>query len=72
MAKPLVIAKREGPDWLITYQIDGLDEQDTLMVVGSPTIDDALREARLSLDATKQGWYTITRAELVSTSGTEE
>jgi hypothetical protein len=65
MAKPLVIAKREGPDWLITYQIDGLDEQDTLMVFGSPTIDDALREARLSLDAARQDWYTITRVELV-------
>lgn len=63
MAKPLVIAKREGPDWLITYTIDGLDEEDTVAVFGSPTIEDALKEARLSLDANRQ--YTIIRVELV-------
>ena len=64
MAKPLVIAKQKGPDWLITYTIDGVDQQDTISVIGSPTIDDALREARLSLDAQKKDWYTITRVAL--------
>lgn len=65
MAKPLVIAKRQGPDWLITYTIDGADRYDTISVIGSPTIDDALKEARESLDASRQDWYTITRAELL-------
>ena len=64
MAKPLVIAKREGADWLITYTIDGTDGRDTISVFGSPTIEDALKEARLSLDASKQNWYTITSVEL--------
>jgi hypothetical protein len=65
MAKPLVIAKREGPEWSVAYIDKNNDTIETMSIYGSPTIEDALKEARASLDATHSDWYTITGAELV-------
>ena len=64
MAKPVVVAKREGPDWLIDYTDNNTGEPASMSVFGSPTIDDALKEAQSSLDATLKDWYTITRIAL--------
>jgi hypothetical protein len=68
MAKPIVIAKREGPDWVIDYTNNDTGEAASMSVIGSPTIDDALKEARTSLDAALKDWYVITRIELNKTT----
>lgn len=66
MPKPVIIAKRAGPDWMVHYTDHDTGEPSVVTVFGSPTIDDALKEARFSLDALHQNWYTITQIELVS------
>jgi len=62
MAKPVVIAKSPAPDWTVSYVDLDTGDQRVTLVMGSPTIDDALREAKASLDIT--GGYRITRIEL--------
>jgi hypothetical protein len=65
MAKPLVTAKHPSPNWTIWYLDNDTGEQTSMQVIGSPTIDDALAEAKQSLDALHRD-YTIMRIELVS------
>lgn len=61
MTKPIVVAKRPGSDWTVWYTEHESGEELSLSVFGSPTIEDALYEARTSLNAKRQGWYTITK-----------
>jgi hypothetical protein len=65
MAKPVVIAKRPGPEWVIFYDDNDRQEASTCTVLGSPTIDDAIEEARTSLNEKGTDWYTITSVALV-------
>jgi hypothetical protein len=66
MGKPLVIAKRPGPEWSIDYISHDTDEEHSMSVFGSVTISDALQEARSSLDALMKDWYTITSIKLIT------
>ena len=62
MAKPVVIAKSPAPEWTVYHTDLTTGEKRCTLVIGSSTIEDALREARASLDLT--GGYMITRIEL--------
>lgn len=63
--KPVVIAKNADPEWEITYNDDAIAESSVLTIFGSPTIKDAITEAEKRLDEDRQGWYTITGAQLI-------
>ena len=41
------LEKRAGDDWIINYELPGAD-QDSMMVFGAATIEDAIRDARAS------------------------
>lgn len=64
MAKPLVTAKKPGPTWTIEYYDLDRDQQSSIVVIGPAKIDDALKDAKSSLDAVRQDWYNITLIEL--------
>lgn len=72
MAKPIVVAKREGPEWCVVYIDNNTDEEESMSVYGSPTIEDALLEARSSLNANHSDWYTIVGVEMVADEELEE
>jgi len=63
MAKPIVIAKSPSPNWTIRYFDNDTGERASMQVIGSPTIDDALKEAKQSLDAARRD-YTIMEIKL--------
>jgi hypothetical protein len=64
MAKPLVTAKKPGPSWTVEYHDLDRDQESSIVVIGPALIDDALKEAKTSLDAVRQDWYSITMIEL--------
>lgn len=72
MAKPIVVAKRQGPDWTVCYTEHESGEELFVSVFGSPTIEEALQDARASLDANHQGWYTITKVQLEEPTDDQE
>ena len=72
MPKPIVVAKREGPEWCVVYTDDATHEENTMSVFGSPTIEDALQEARSSLNANRADWYTIVGIELINEALAED
>jgi len=60
----LRIEKRPGFDWRVWYVVHETSELQDMLVFGSPTIEDGLKEARYSLDSTDKDWYTIVQIEL--------
>jgi len=70
MAKPIVVAKSDKPEWCVLYEDADTGETESMSVYGSPTIEDALTEARASLDGSKTD-YTIVGIELVDEEDVE-
>lgn len=64
MAKPVAIATGKGLDWKVIYT-DKHGEVCEMVVFGNSTIDDALRDARGSLDSTVQD-YVIIAIQLIN------
>ena len=62
MAKPVVIAKKLGPEWDVRYVAEG--EVAYVRVYGPATVDDALVEVRQALTTAFQDDYVITGVEL--------
>ncbi len=54
-----VFEKNPGPDWRVIYVVLSSGEQLVVSVFGQETIEDALKEARRSLNAAGEGWYRI-------------
>lgn len=64
MAKPLVVTIQAGPSWTIHYRDIHTDEEDSIIVVGPPTSQEAKNAAHESLSAERQDWFLITEIEL--------
>ena len=57
------IEKRVGPDWVIGYEVIADQVVLAMTVFGSDDIDDALEEARRSLDLAGKDWYRVVSVE---------
>jgi len=51
-------------DWRVWYVVHETSEELDMLIFDAETIEDALKDARFSLNALQQGWYTIIRVEL--------
>lgn len=63
MAKPILIAKKPGPEWSVSYIAQS--EPNMVSVYGSATIEDALADVRQALRAEFQDDYSITGIQLM-------